>query len=508
MSNPISLIAFGTFGNPNGFTHSIFIGDPNLKNSLKTFDLNTNAIKLFQGEKLYSIRKENISNKTYISYSVYQYAKEPNSNREGSFIGISVVSINYFINEYLIINILNDGINNLYKNNVTNEIINVNKSDQFIVNNIKDFDKIEINSYNLNLKKNQKPDKSLFIYTLTDENNLSKLLKESTHLLNSYDTIYFSQNSNIAEEVIKKGLFELIEQKDFEQKINQIIELEKQKILETKTKISNSITSLREDLNKIISQKESSIAYKTEIHQKNTDLIHHEKKELNEIKQNFTSKINHLINKFNQSNNDQLPEIEGDILILKNDLNKNNSISTNTVQSIENHTNVRKVENRHQAPHFENYDHNNIKKENGISLSKISSIVMFLALIGLSYFTYNLYTNLEIKDNKIKLLQNNPKPEEHVEINQLNPFPNSQLNDNDLQLINDKLNEKNLVNIEDLVNVIFETNPNSIKKYYQFQKNDYKLYLYQLNENSFQKNGNGDTIYAKALPLKKVPSTL
>ena len=59
MTQNIYLLAFGTFGNPYGFRQTFFkVANENVAKSIKTFDLNTNAIKLFQNTTIYSIRKE------------------------------------------------------------------------------------------------------------------------------------------------------------------------------------------------------------------------------------------------------------------------------------------------------------------------------------------------------------------------------------------------------------------------------------------------------------------
>lgn len=509
MNNLITLFAFGTFGNPNGFTHTVFSGNPNLKNSLRTFDLNTNAIKLFKGDKLYSIRKEYIANNFYISYSVYQYAKEPNSNREGSFIGLSVISKNAFIHENLIINVLNDGIENLYSKYVTEGIINVLSSDQFILDPIKDLDKIESNIYKFNLNLNSNSSPPLFIYTHTDQKNLSEVFKKSTRLLNSYDTIYFSQNNEIAEEVIRKGLFELVEKPNFDKKIEQIIELENQRIIDSKNKILNSITELKEIKNKIISQKEESYKKKIELHQKNKTIINHEEKELKELQNNFSSKIRHLENIFQNSTNDQLGEIETIIRGLKNEFREYSNISRTSLESIEKSSNkTREIINPYEgkAPHFEDYSSNNKKTKDGISLSKVFNLLLFFGLIILSYFTYNLYTNNDIKESKILELESilNSKDEVSDAYN-LNPYPNSILNNNDIELVYKKLDGKDEIKIGDVVNTIIEVNPNSIGRYYNYQRKDYTSKLYESNEKSFQKNEKGDTIFLKAVGLNNIP---
>ncbi|MGS0748630.1 hypothetical protein [Halpernia sp. GG3] len=85
MKDPIYLLAFGTFGNPNGFRQSPFIAeDPQFFKSIKTFDLNTNSIKLFPGNTLYAIRKEIVNGLKTVAYTIYTYAKEQDSDRGGT----------------------------------------------------------------------------------------------------------------------------------------------------------------------------------------------------------------------------------------------------------------------------------------------------------------------------------------------------------------------------------------------------------------------------------------
>ena len=108
MNNNINLIAFGTFGNPNGFRQTFFIGNRELSKSVKTFDLNTNAIKLFQDAGIYAIRKEYAAGHNIISYSVYSFAKEQNSERSGTFIGSSILFTGKIAEENITIKLLNE----------------------------------------------------------------------------------------------------------------------------------------------------------------------------------------------------------------------------------------------------------------------------------------------------------------------------------------------------------------------------------------------------------------
>ncbi|MFP3594830.1 hypothetical protein, partial [Chryseobacterium sp. SIMBA_038] len=68
--------AFGTFGNPNGFRQSFFLGgNKAIAKEIRTFDLKTDAIKLFPQTSIYSIRKDYAGGSNLISYSVYTFAK-------------------------------------------------------------------------------------------------------------------------------------------------------------------------------------------------------------------------------------------------------------------------------------------------------------------------------------------------------------------------------------------------------------------------------------------------
>ena len=133
MANSINLIAFGTFGNPNGFKQTFFVGNKDLAKSVKTFDLNTNAIKLFVNSKVYSIRKEYANGFNSIAYSLYTYAREQNSDRSGTFIGSSILFTNKIAKEHITINQLNEFHNQLVEKNVSNDTISVNHSDKFSV---------------------------------------------------------------------------------------------------------------------------------------------------------------------------------------------------------------------------------------------------------------------------------------------------------------------------------------------------------------------------------------
>ncbi|MBK9564530.1 MAG: hypothetical protein IPO37_04900 [Saprospiraceae bacterium] len=69
----INLIAFGTFGSPNGFTQTFFSGS--LIKGIRAFDIR-GGIKIFPQSTVYSIRKESIESSNILSYSIYTFAKK------------------------------------------------------------------------------------------------------------------------------------------------------------------------------------------------------------------------------------------------------------------------------------------------------------------------------------------------------------------------------------------------------------------------------------------------
>lgn len=48
------------------------------------------------------------------------------------------------------------------------------------------------------------------------------MFKQSLNLLNFYETIYFTESYQIAEYVLKKNVFEVIDNKKFEETINKL----------------------------------------------------------------------------------------------------------------------------------------------------------------------------------------------------------------------------------------------------------------------------------------------
>ena len=115
----VNLIAFGTFGNPNGFTQTFFAGTPV---EIKTLDIR-GAVLIYPNSKLYSLRKEYKDGSYIITYTIYTYAKEPTSAREGSFIGSSIMFTDEIAEENITVRCLNEFHSNLISRNVQNDTL-------------------------------------------------------------------------------------------------------------------------------------------------------------------------------------------------------------------------------------------------------------------------------------------------------------------------------------------------------------------------------------------------
>jgi len=70
-------------------------------------------------------------------------------------------------------------------------------------------------------------------------------------------------------------------------------------------------------------------------------------------------------------------------------------------------------------------------------------------------------------------------------IPELNPKPNGRLNETAMRTVLKHI--KAHANADSIVKVIFDNNPEEVKKYYSAQKESYKKYLIEQNEEYFEK---------------------
>ncbi len=262
MGDNICVTVFGTFGIPNGFRQTAVIGNKEKFSDIKTFDLNTNAIKIFQDTKLYAIRKEVAKGENVISYAVYSYVKEKTSNRGGTFIGSAIIFYNKILPENLTIHYLDKFHDLLISNrsNVSNSTMQVNHSDYLQVpQNIKDFDKAEFNLKAWGEINFMTTKKDLIVYI----GMKPEVFEKSLELLNDFDTIFFTKSKDIAQFVHEKKLIELIESADvFENKIQSLrIRREEEK----RRKLNQVIENLEDGKERLEEQEKQYLQKQNEI---------------------------------------------------------------------------------------------------------------------------------------------------------------------------------------------------------------------------------------------------
>jgi hypothetical protein len=293
--------AFGTFGNPNGFRQSFFLGgNPEIAKGIKTFDLKTDAIKLFPDSRLYGMRKEFIGGNNVISYSVYTFAKEQNSHRGGTFIGSSLLFIDKIASESLIIDTLNNFHDDLEKKNVEDDTITINHSDNFSLSKPKDFDKIKFHLEEIEeLNFVQNNNNFLVVYSETNVSQLRALFKKSLDLLNAYDMIYFTQNHEIGEFVQQKGIFKIVDINGFDNEIKKLQEERLRLIQNTIGEFENEKQKLKEERERIIDDVKKQILENEKKHQENENKIRESQngiKIINQEYDQYSGKIEELIN--------------------------------------------------------------------------------------------------------------------------------------------------------------------------------------------------------------------
>jgi hypothetical protein len=503
MASNINLIAFGTFGNPNGFKQTFFVGQKELFKSVKSFDLNTNAIKLFANTKIYSIRKEYTNGFNALAYSVYSYAKEQNSDRSGTFIGSSILFTNTIAEEHITISQLNEFHNHLINKNIKNDTLLVNHSDKLSVAKPKDFDKMDFHLREIeNLKFTQNNDRILVVFCNTSDAHLIDFYKKAIDLLNVYDTIYFTESREIAEFVNQKGIFKLIQnvgdKKDFDKEIDDLIEERKRKREQSISDFEREFQRINDDKNLTIQEFKTLLEQNERTHLANEKNLKDSKDDVNKIGQfydDFLGKTKSLINQLRNNNGklEDVKQIHNSNKMLFNtgvsDLKKPNYI-TNIPKAKPKGNLV--VDNQHQTLNSKSNGSQNEerKKKSKIDVFKVVTLILsFLLISTLVYFLFlkadkiaEPIPNQQVQStvsNEVSIIE---KP--IIELVELNPKPNSELNENDYNIIAKQLNPN--TKVEDVVKTIFDKNPTDIKSNYAGQEENYAKHLVELNKNCFE----------------------
>ncbi len=528
MANSINLIAFGTFGNPNGFKQTFFVGSTELAKSVKTFDLNTNAIKLFANSKIFSIRKDYQNGFNSIAYSIYTYAREQNSDRSGTFIGSSILFTNKIAKEHLTISQLNEFHKQLVSKNVSNDTISVNHSDKFSVVKPKDFDKIEFHLREIeNLNFRQNTDTYLVVFCSINDHNLNHFFEKSIDLLNVYDTIYFTDNPEVAEFVHQKGIFKLIqnvgEKRDFEREINNLIEERKRKREQSISEFEREVQRISEDKNQTIQEYKNQIEQSERTHLENERKLKESKEDINKIGQfydDFLIKTKDLINQL-RHNNGKLEEVKQ--IHNSNKILFNNGIGelkrpnyTTTIAKPKPKGNLQTAQQQQgfkDRTRDEFIKNENVEKEENVfklDIYKVATLILaFLLITSWAYFLFFKSNSENRREVTLNQEQVNTipkvyeqKPTEITKIEDLNPISNSTLNEDDYSIVAKNL--KTNMNLNEVVKIIFIKNPTEIGNFYSAQEVIYSKHLLKLNKQCFEEK-DGIYYFIKDT-LRQIPS--
>lgn len=477
------IFAFATFGHPNDFRQTPFkYGNPEIAKQVKVFDL-SNAIKVFPNSTIYSIRKESIRSSKLISYSIYSFAQEQASKRDGTFIGSSIILENAIADEQYVLNCLNEFHQKLTENNLNNGILKVNHSKDFVpISNLSDFDKIEnpqIEIVDLNFNTNNN---SLVVYCDTSSSKLATFFSKSIDLLNIYDTIYFTNNDEVAKFVIQKGIFKIIQnvgdKLEFEREISNLIEERKRKREQSISEFEREVQRINDDKNRTIQEFKSQIEQSEKTHLENEKMLKESKDDINKIGQfydDFLNKTKNLIKQL-RHNNGKLEEVKQ--IHNSNKILFNNGISdlkrpnyTTTIAKPKPKGNLLTEQQRqdfeHRSSHKRREERDEFKeKDYKIDIYKVATLVLaFLLILTWVYFLFFKSNSVD----KTEVIQNNEqvntvpqeqeeKPVEFTKIEDLNPKSNSILNEYDFRIVAKNL--KPNMRLEDVVIVIFTKKSN------------------------------------------------
>ncbi len=499
MDSFFSFFTFGTFGNPNGYKHSLSFGKKETISICNSFDLNTNAIKLFEGAILFSIKKGVFNNKPSLVFSIYSHAYETNSNREGTFIGCSMICVDQSMDIPSIMKLLFEYLNKLKEYNTKQSRFLVTHSDEF---KLPSFNFIDYSKH-IPLNKIPKFDATSIdnkILIFCEINNLKQLWNDSIFLLNKYSEIFFSNSIDVTNYVNQKGLYKIIQHSDNQPQL--LTELENIQIEKNKNhqqniaSLENRRASILSQIKEIQSNLTSTLREKEK--EKNSinadiDKIQRADAKLKDVLRNCDSDFNNLIKAFSsrQIMMDQVRSKENQIQNnVQNELQSLRDIiqHSQTSKRIQEHqfrTNQHSNSSSIKTPQIESHDNRGF----GTDIFEIASIILSILLIG-SWVYFLFFQDPEI------VYQNPPNTNQETIQNLI---PNAYLQPSELNNVNKKL--KKDMNIDTIVSIIFQQNPNDVARHYKKDIHNYKIFLYNNNKHCFLKANRQFTLIEDSLVI-------
>ena len=497
MNSHSSLFTFGTFGNPNGYKHSLSFGNKETLSVCSKFDLNTNAIKLFEGSKLFSIKKGVLNNKPALVFAIYSHALESNSNRDGTFIGCSLICIEKHSGVPSIMKMLHEYHARLKELNTQNSRLTVVHSNDFKLPSQTSFPS-NITFFDIPKFESSSVDSKILIWC--DINNLKELWNDSLLLLDKYSEIFFTQSEDIAKFVHQKGLYKIIQHSDNQPQL--LTELENIQIEKNKNhqqniaSLENRRASVLSQIKEIQSNLTSTLREKEK--EKNSinadiDKIQRADAKLKDVLRNCDSDFNNLIKAFSsrQIMMDQVRSKENQIQNnVQNELQSLRDIiqhyqTSKRIQEHQFRTNQHSNSSSIKTPQIESHDNRGF----GTDIFEIASIILSILLIG-SWVYFLFFQDPEI------VYQNPPNTNQETIQNLI---PNAYLQPSELNNVNKKL--KKDMNIDTIVSIIFQQNQNDVARHYKKDIHNYKIFLYNNNKHCFLKANRQFTLIEDSLVI-------
>lgn len=485
---------------------------------LKNFDLETNAIKLFPNTNLTMIRKESEG----VSYAFYSYAREKGSNRGGTFIGSALYYQGKKADENATIKILSSFLKKLKEDNLTDEnVLKVEHSSHFTVSEPEDFQKLSNSSNEILSFSSSFSNKKLVVFDVNGSTKLEKYLKKALQLLDTYDAVYFTADEEVAKFVKKQGLFQFVDKNGFYALIEQLKREREQKCIRLKQKLEKEKQDIEDKKHKTNKILQAEMEKCEKIHEENAKKLEEFKEEVSKVETIYSS-FKDGIDELSQGlNNSNTREIEQKLSSLQEDLQNEISRSQQVVRAssmdmISNNRNISGRANNHYTnyptPSTSSYENkelnprleksNNVRNRKKIVILAGICVIIFLVFI-LYLFLYLCRENNELEKENLKTQTPTTSSVQNPR-DTLSPKPNYMDEKSRLfkELNQDFKHKKD--KIGNVVDKIFEKNPNDIKKPYENQRKLYTEELYNNNHNSFEIKMS-DTIIIDS--LKFIPTT-
>jgi hypothetical protein len=472
MENIVGLGTFGTFGSPYGFQQIFFYQKTHFT---RTLDLNPNAIELNPNSEIFAVYKEFNDGIYSICFCLYTYALEPESGRKGSFIGSCIVFDNCASRGIYIYECLREFHSSIIADpkNLIDNVLQVNQAKDLVVQEPNGYKKILEHIESLKIKPGIVEQNSFLIAApnLPDnelKEDVSYFFKKAVESYAHIGTLYFTTNPNVIEYVQSKGLITIVSLEEFEEKTNSKKDPAK----------PNSVESTNE-------QKRQSYAAQSSKYNESQSQVDYRfwgrpqsTWDINETK-NRVEEHNTLVKYYNRLEGqyydllDAINTSPNKIITIPSKSNKDNNTGENWLNRIIESLTPKRL------------------------LISIGVIILFIFVIYIYNSFYSQETSTDAvrstTPDRVQTTTQAPTPNSR----NLYPIPNSELNENDLKILNAQLITG--MRASEVATIAIETNPTDIKQTYFNQRDIFAEKIVEMNADCFDESTRDPKLKCKTL---------